>query len=120
MSLLNPKNIDWNRLKSIHDQYRSTLRGIDADRRELIRLYPDLLKKRKEANLNRKTALETAMLLASKPQDALLASKDLLRPKEELLNIIEKEIKHFSQQVVSANGKEAISAALEKRNPNFK
>lgn len=60
MSLLNPKNIDWNRLKSIHDQYRSTLRGIDTDRRELIRLYPDLLKKRKEANLNRKTALETA------------------------------------------------------------
>jgi enoyl-CoA hydratase/carnithine racemase len=66
-------------------------------------------------------ATETASKLATKPASALQASKRLLkRPfREQIKAAIKAENEEFSAQVRSADAKEALTAFLEKRLPNF-
>ena len=67
------------------------------------------------------TATATAQKLAAKPSGALLASKRLLKqPSIGQLNAaIKNESQEFMERVTSADAKEALSAFLEKRPPNF-
>ena len=67
------------------------------------------------------TATATARKLASKPARALRASKRLIRRTfiAQLREAISGEGKEFSQRVRSDEAKEAFSAFLEKRPPNF-
>lgn len=67
------------------------------------------------------TAMETARALVEKPAGALQASKRLLkqwsRAQTELA--VKVEIQEFSARVCSAEAREAITAFLEKRRPDF-
>src|SRR5215470_6008007 len=67
------------------------------------------------------TAMQTAQKLAAKPSGALRASKRLLKQGfiEEVKAAIKREMHEFSGRVRSAEAKEALSAFLEKRRPNF-
>jgi len=67
------------------------------------------------------TATETAQKLAAKPGGALLASKRLLKQASigQLKEAIKSESREFMERVTSADAKEALSAFLEKRPPNF-
>ena len=67
------------------------------------------------------TASETAQKLAAKPGGALRASKRLLKQGfiEQIKAAIKLENQAFSEQVRSAESKEAFTAFLEKRPPNF-
>ena len=67
------------------------------------------------------TATATAQKLAAKPSGALLASKRLLKRASigQLKEAIKSESEEFMVRVTSANAKEALSAFLEKRPPNF-
>jgi enoyl-CoA hydratase/carnithine racemase len=67
------------------------------------------------------TAMETAQKLAAKPGDALRASKRLLKQGfiSQVNAAIKLEMQEFSERVRSAEAKEALSAFLEKRPPNF-
>jgi len=67
------------------------------------------------------TATETARKLAAKPAGALQASKRLLkRPfREQMKAAMKAENEEFSAQVQSADAKEALTAFLEKRAPDF-
>src|SRR5262249_52412566 len=66
-------------------------------------------------------AMETAQKLAEKPSGALRASKRLLKQGfiEDVKAAIKSEMQEFSERVRSAEAKEALSAFLEKRRPNF-
>jgi len=66
-------------------------------------------------------ATETARKLAAKPADALQASKRLLKRsfREQLKAAMTAENAEFSAQVHSADAKEALTAFLEKRAPDF-
>lgn len=65
-------------------------------------------------------ALEMARKLASKPRDALLATKRLMRrPKEPILQRIQAESDLFFERLTSPAAVEAISAFMEKRSPDF-
>jgi enoyl-CoA hydratase/carnithine racemase len=66
-------------------------------------------------------ATETASKLASKPPAALRATKRLLKQpfRAEIVDAIAAENKAFSVQVRSAEAKEALTAFLEKRAPDF-
>jgi enoyl-CoA hydratase/carnithine racemase len=67
------------------------------------------------------TATETARKLAAKPASALQASKRLLKRafREQLKAAMKAENEAFSAQVHSADAKEALTAFLEKRAPDF-
>ena len=65
-------------------------------------------------------ALGMARKLASKPRDALLATKRLMRrPKEPILQRIQAESDLFFERLTSPAAVEAISAFMEKRSPDF-
>ena len=67
------------------------------------------------------TATETARKLAEKPAGALQATKRLLkRSSHELIEqAVKAEAEEFTARVVSAEAKEAFTAFLEKRPPDF-
>src|SRR5215470_17797174 len=67
------------------------------------------------------TAMQTAQKLAAKPSGALRASKRLLKQGfiDQVEAAIKREMQEFSERVRSAEAKEAFSAFLEKRRPNF-
>jgi enoyl-CoA hydratase/carnithine racemase len=67
------------------------------------------------------TATATAQTLAAKPSGALRACKRLLKQASigQLREAVKIENQEFSERVRSAEAKEALSAFLEKRPPNF-
>ena len=67
------------------------------------------------------TAMETAKKLAAKPSGALRASKRLIKQgfTDQVRAAMTREGRDFSERVRSAEAKEALSAFLEKRPPNF-
>src|SRR5437660_6998963 len=67
------------------------------------------------------TATDTARQLAEKAPAALQACKRLMRSstREQLERAVKLENQEFSERVRSAEAKEAFSAFLEKRKPNF-
>ena len=67
------------------------------------------------------TAMETARALAEKPPVALRASKRLLKQcsREQTAAAVRVENQEFSVRVRSAEAREAITAFLEKRRPDF-
>jgi enoyl-CoA hydratase/carnithine racemase len=67
------------------------------------------------------TATDTARELASKAPDALQACKRLMRSstRDQLERAVKLENEEFSVRVRSAEAKEAFTAFLEKRRPNF-
>lgn len=65
-------------------------------------------------------AMTMAHKLASKPRDALLATKRLMRrPKEPVLQRIQAESDQFFERLTSPAAVEAISAFMEKRTADF-
>jgi enoyl-CoA hydratase/carnithine racemase len=67
------------------------------------------------------TATDTAQKLAQKPPAALRACKRLLKQstREQLERAVKLENEEFSERVRSAEAKEAFTAFLEKRRPDF-
>ncbi len=67
------------------------------------------------------TALEAAQKLAEKPAGALRATKTLLRKagQAELERAIREEVQVLGERLVSPECREALTAFLEKRKPNF-
>lgn len=68
------------------------------------------------------TATETAAKLAAKPPGALQACKRLMKhsQREQIAQAIKVENEEFASRVRSAEAKEAFTAFLEKRAPDFK
>jgi enoyl-CoA hydratase/carnithine racemase len=67
------------------------------------------------------TAWETAQILAAKPVGALQASKRLLKrwSREQTESAVRTETQEFGARVRSDEAREAITAFLEKRRPDF-
>ncbi len=69
----------------------------------------------------RAKAAEIAMNLARKPAEALRACKNLLKApdRESIHQAVSRELTEFADRVRSAEAKEAFTAFLEKRKPDF-
>jgi enoyl-CoA hydratase/carnithine racemase len=69
----------------------------------------------------RTKAAEIAMNLARKPAEALRACKNLLKApdRESIHQAVSRELTEFADRVRSAEAKEAFTAFLEKRKPDF-
>ena len=67
------------------------------------------------------TATETAEKLAAKPPDALQACKRLIKhsQREQVAQAIKVENEEFALRVRSAEAREAFTAFIEKRQPDF-
>jgi len=67
------------------------------------------------------TATETAEKLAEKPPGALQACKRLMKryPREHIAQAMKAENEEFASRVRSAEAREAFTAFLEKRKPDF-
>ena len=67
------------------------------------------------------TASDTARELAEKAPSALRACKRLMRSstREQVERAVKLELQEFSERVRSAEAKEAFTAFIEKRKPNF-
>ncbi len=67
------------------------------------------------------TAIETASKLAAKPPGALQACKRLMKhsQREQIAQAIKVENEEFASRVRSAEAKEAFTAFIEKRRPDF-
>jgi hypothetical protein len=81
--LFDPKKLDWDKLASLHEQYRDRLRGLAYDRKSLIHKLPDLQRARKTARLEYKEALEDAKDLISTIEEISLRLKALKAEWEE-------------------------------------
>jgi enoyl-CoA hydratase/carnithine racemase len=65
-------------------------------------------------------ALERASEMAAKPPRAMRLTKALVRgPQDEVLARVREEGKHFAECVTSAEAREAFTAFMERRPPNF-
>jgi enoyl-CoA hydratase/carnithine racemase len=66
------------------------------------------------------TAMKSAKRLAAKPREALLTSRRLLRRNNEQISaIIEEEASNYTKLMASPEAREAFTAFLEKRPPDF-
>lgn len=66
------------------------------------------------------TAMQAARKLAAKAPQALMLSKQLMKPKpEEIAAQMQAEMQYFSAQLLSAEAREAMAAFFEKRPPKF-
>jgi enoyl-CoA hydratase/carnithine racemase len=66
------------------------------------------------------TALGAARRLVAKPRQALLAARRLLRPNAAAIrSVIDQEAQCYAELMSSAEAREAFSAFLEKRRPDF-
>jgi len=92
-------------------------RPFDAKRAEYLGLVTQVVP---DQNVLAK-ATETARTLAAKPAGALQACKRLMKrsSREQIKSALEIENEEFSVRVNSADAKEAFSAFLEKRAPDF-
>ena len=66
-----------------------------------------------------KAALQAAQHLARQPAAALAATKQLMRDAAAIAALMDKEGQLVTQQLLSAEAREAFSAFLERRPPNF-
>lgn len=64
-------------------------------------------------------AIDVGEVLSRKPPTALNLTKELLQSKEEIIEVVQKEIEFFREQVKSPEAREAFEAILEKRKPDF-
>ena len=89
----------------------------DAARAEALGLVTRIVSERDLMTVAR----DTAAALAAKPAGALQAAKALLRQpvRERIRESMRNENEAFARQLRSAESKEALSAFLEKRPPNF-
>jgi enoyl-CoA hydratase/carnithine racemase len=64
-------------------------------------------------------ALRAAQFIASRPPEAVMMTKHLMRDLERIMPQLDKELTAFKERLVSAEAREAFQAFSEKRKPNY-
>jgi enoyl-CoA hydratase/carnithine racemase len=64
-------------------------------------------------------ARETARTLAKRPLGAIVATKKLMRDKEQILRRMDEEGAVFAQRLQTSEAREAFEAFAERRQPDF-